>query len=49
MLEVNGRYDGSSRFPSGNRFAFFPSLSAGYRLSEEAFMQPFTSNIYRSL
>lgn len=40
MLEVNGRYDGSSRFPSGNRFAFFPSLSAGYRLSEEAFMQP---------
>ena len=24
----------------GNRFAFFPSLSAGYRLSEEAFMQP---------
>lgn len=40
MLELNGRYDGSSRFPSGDRFAFFPSLSAGYRISEEAFMQP---------
>ena len=40
MLELNGRYDGSSRFPAGDRFAFFPSLSAGYRISEEAFMQP---------
>lgn len=40
MLELNGRYDGSSRFPSGDRFAFFPSLSAGYRISEESFMQP---------
>ncbi len=40
MIELNGRYDGSSRFPSGQRFAFFPSLSAGYRISEEAFMQP---------
>lgn len=40
MIEVNGRYDGSSRFPSGDRFAFFPSFSAGYRISEEAFMAP---------
>lgn len=40
MLELNGRYDGSSRFPAGQRFAFFPSMSAGYRISEEAFMQP---------
>mgnify|MGYP000178777198 CR=1 FL=1 len=39
MLELNGRYDGSSRFPSGNRFGFFPSMSAGYRISEEPFMQ----------
>lgn len=39
MLEVNGRYDGSSRFPTGQRFGFFPSMSAGYRVSEEAFMQ----------
>lgn len=39
MVELNGRYDGSSRFPSGQRFAFFPSMSAGYRISEEPFMQ----------
>ena len=39
LFEVNMRYDGSSRFPSGNRFGFFPSMSAGYRISEEPFMQ----------
>ena len=40
LLELNGRYDGSSKFPQGDRFAFFPSVSVGYRISEEAFMQP---------
>ncbi|MCD8029564.1 MAG: TonB-dependent receptor [Bacteroides sp.] len=40
LLEVNGRYDGSSRFPKNERFAFFPSVSAGYRISEEEFMRP---------
>ncbi len=35
LLEVNGRMDGSSRFPEGDRYAFFPSMSAGYRISEE--------------
>ena len=48
LLELNGRYDGSSRFPSGNRFGFFPSMSAGYRISEEPFMQalkPYLSNL----
>ncbi|MDR0995868.1 MAG: TonB-dependent receptor [Tannerella sp.] len=39
LLELNGRYDGSSRFPAGSRFAFFPSGSAGWRASEESFMQ----------
>lgn len=39
LLELNGRYDGSSRFPSGQRFAFFPSMSAGYRITEEPFME----------
>ena len=39
LLTVSARYDGSSRFPSGNRFGFFPSMSAGYRISEEPFMQ----------
>ena len=37
LLEVNGRYDGSSRFPENEQWAFFPSVSAGWRLSEEAF------------
>lgn len=37
FLEVNGRYDGSSRFPTGNKFAFFPSLSGGWMVSNEAF------------
>lgn len=37
LLEVNGRYDGSSKFPSDQRYGFFPSASAGWRLSKEAF------------
>ena len=37
LLEVNGRYDGSSKFPENQRFAFFPSVSAGWRISEEPF------------
>ena len=40
LLEVNGRYDGSSRFAAGNKYAFFPSASAGWRISQESFMQP---------
>lgn len=37
LLELNGRYDGSSKFPSDQRFAFFPSVSAGWRISNEPF------------
>lgn len=40
LLEVNGRYDGSSRFPHNDKWAFFPSASIGYRFSEEAFFAP---------
>jgi TonB-linked SusC/RagA family outer membrane protein len=39
LVEFNGRYDGSSRFPQESRFGFFPSVSAGWRISEESFMQ----------
>lgn len=39
MFEANGRYDGTSRFPKNNRFGFFPSFSAGWRISEESFMK----------
>ncbi|PWJ57755.1 TonB-linked SusC/RagA family outer membrane protein [Dyadobacter jejuensis] len=38
LLEANGRYDGSSFFPSGSQWAFFPSVSAGYILTKESFM-----------
>lgn len=38
LLEVNGRYDGSSLFPAKDHWGFFPSASVGYRLSEETFM-----------
>ncbi len=38
LFEANGRYDGTSRFPEDDRFGFFPSFSAGWRISEEAFM-----------
>ena len=38
ILEINGRYDGTSRFPAEDRFDFFPSFSAAWRISEESFM-----------
>lgn len=40
LVEFNGRYDGSSRFPSNQRYAFFPSVSAGWRISGENFWEP---------
>jgi len=38
IVEFNGRYDGSSRFPKKSRFGFFPSVSAAWRLEQEGFM-----------
>lgn len=35
LVEFNGRYDGTSRFRKGKRFGFFPSISAGWRISEK--------------
>lgn len=35
LLELQMRADGSSNFPEGERFGYFPSISAGYRISEE--------------
>lgn len=40
LVELNGRYDGTSRFKRGNRWGFFPSMSAGWRISEESFFEP---------
>jgi TonB-linked SusC/RagA family outer membrane protein len=39
LLEGNLRGDASSRFSKGHRWGYFPSFSAGWRLSEEAFME----------
>lgn len=38
LLTVNARYDGSSKFPKENRFGLFPSVSVGWRLGKEKFM-----------
>jgi TonB-dependent starch-binding outer membrane protein SusC len=35
LAEVQMRVDGSSTFPSGNRYGYFPAVSAGWRISEE--------------
>lgn len=42
LLNVNARYDGSSRFGKNNRFGFFPSASVGWRISSEDFMADVT-------
>lgn len=39
LLEVNMRADGSSKFAPGHRWGYFPSVSAGWRISEESFMK----------
>ncbi|TCN59521.1 TonB-dependent receptor [Flavobacterium circumlabens] len=38
-LQAGGRYDGSSRFNQDQRWAFFPSLGAGWAVSEEPFFK----------
>ena len=39
LFEVNGRYDGSSKFPKDDRFGFFPSFSVGWNIAREAWME----------
>lgn len=43
LVEFNGRDDGSSKFPKGDRYAFFPSGSIAWRVSEEKFFEPLRS------
>lgn len=45
IIESNLRYDGSSRFPKKDRFAFNPSVSAGWIVSEENFFEPLKGTI----
>jgi TonB-linked SusC/RagA family outer membrane protein len=44
LLELNGRYDGSSRFLRDKRWNFFPSVSAGWNIANESFF-PTTANV----
>lgn len=39
LVEVIARYDGSYIFPEGNRYGFFPSVSLGWRLTQEDWFQ----------
>lgn len=45
IVEFNGRYDGSSRFPEDNRFGFFPSASLAWRVDKE----PFFANVLNTV
>ncbi len=40
MASLIMRADGSSNFAKGNRWGYFPSISAGWVISNEAFMEP---------
>ncbi|MBO4621684.1 MAG: TonB-dependent receptor [Paludibacteraceae bacterium] len=40
LIELNGRYDGSSRFPTNKHWGFFPSGSIGWVASEENWWEP---------
>lgn len=39
LVELNARYDGSSRFPTNEQWGFFPSASVGYKIVNEKFME----------
>lgn len=45
LVEINGRYDGTSRFQPNNRYTFSPSISAGWNIAEESFMKNLKSSI----
>ncbi len=45
LFEFTGRYDGSSKFPEDEQYAFFPSASIGWRISQEPFWNVSTNFI----
>ena len=48
ILDLAARYDSSSKFPAASRWGFFPSVSAGWRISEEGFIKdnaPWITNL----
>ncbi|MFT3902758.1 MAG: SusC/RagA family TonB-linked outer membrane protein [Niabella sp.] len=45
LFEANFRRDGSSRFAPDHRYGFFPSVSVGWRVSEESFFEPLRNTV----
>lgn len=45
LIELIGRYDGSWKFPTNDRWGFFPSVSGGWRISEEPFWEGIKSTV----
>jgi len=40
LIDLSERFDGSSRFPKGNKYASFPSLALAWRMDKENFWEP---------
>jgi TonB-linked SusC/RagA family outer membrane protein len=49
LLEINTRYDASSRFPEGNRWGLFPSVGVGWQVDNEKFWTSSLDNAISSL
>jgi len=45
LFSASGRYDGSSQFGKNNRWGFFPSVSAGWNISDELFWKPLKKTV----
>lgn len=48
LLELNFRYDGSSKFLPGRQYGFFPSAAVGWRFTEESFMRGLSDRLFLS-
>jgi len=48
LLEINGRYDGSGRYASDQRWGFFPSASAGWNIDRENFWKGISKVVSRA-
>ena len=49
LIEFAFRYEGSSKFPANSRWAMFPSVSGGWRVSEEKFWKESSLNFINNL
>lgn len=49
LLSANFRTDGSSKFSKGNRWGYFPSVSGGWRISEESFFESLKDKAIQNL